>query len=54
MNKREVARHFYWFAKKNAWKPSKEQMEMLKYTIDYYGSHTPNELVSLYEQLKKL
>ena len=36
------------------WKPSEAQMEMLKYTIDYYGSCTPNELVSLYEQLKKL
>lgn len=37
-----------------SWKPSEEQLEMLKCTIDYYGSHTPKELVSLYEQLKKL
>ena len=37
-----------------SWKPSGEQMRMLKCTIDYYDSHAPKELVSLYEQLIKL
>ena len=37
-----------------SWKPSEEQMNMLKCTLDYYGSHAPKELVSLYEDLKKL
>ncbi len=37
-----------------SWKPSGEQMRMLKCTIDYYDSHAPKELVSLYEQLLKL
>ena len=39
---------------RSSWKPSKEQMNMLKCTLDYYGSHAPKELVSLYEDLKKL
>lgn len=35
ISKREVAKHFYWFAKKNAWKPSEEQMEALEDSIRF-------------------
>ena len=57
MNKREVARHFYWFAKKNAWEPSEEQMEALN-ALNCHGEFSyigqQNELISLYNDLKRL
>ena len=51
MNKREVAKHFYWFVKKNAWKPSEEQMEALERasTNKYLSAEQFDILVSLYE-----
>ena len=61
MNKREVAKHFYWFAKKNAWKPSEEQIRTLDIVIsDYRHACTKDSdkkaetLKPLLEQLEKL
>ena len=61
MNKREVAKHFYWFVKKNAWRPSEEQMKQLYFAadLDEFGPMVTTrkefpDLGSLYEQLKKL
>ena len=57
-NKREVARHFYWFAKKNAWKPSEEQVADLEYIVkDLRGAYLYRERLksidNLIENLKK-
>lgn len=57
MNKREVAKHFYWFVKKNAWKPSEEQMRVLKQVEDRVAmksGYLEQVLDSLYCDLQKL